>query len=530
MIIPDSFLTALPSCVYVTYVQKAGASDRAGMKVGDLIFKINGQTFNNATEAAQIMRRGQRNRSIDYDILRNNEPITLRVKLAIIGFRISELITFCCGLLTLVLGSLLIISRPQYQAARYLGLTGILFGFYLMVIHSLRGITPDLFLAIELFILFASLLFGVALWINSGWYFPLTIKKTNKQQRQEKNLFYLTVGLIGLIVIVLLYLQINKTLLNYFAVVGLFHLTLFFVLFYGVLSKRGLLKTVPPHYREMNSILKKAGIISGVVALLGSYLVFQQILEPAYLGLIILIPLASYIYTIGKYSLLDLELRVRRNIQYSILSTFWILALISLGIFILFKISGMSLNLPNIRLSFHLIEVLDEPASGPLNTTIERLFYIILGGGFLAVTWRIGRAGKQFIGQKYYRMKYDYRLASHEISRMLHTNLDMYSLARDLAQKLAMLMQLKRVGVLFFRDQNKCCCQEFHGFDGKEWTAYCLSSEAEIVQSILPFQGPLDIRRLPEDISKNFEKFSFRQVIPIRSKERLMGLILVGEK
>jgi serine phosphatase RsbU (regulator of sigma subunit) len=57
-----------------------------------------------------------------------------------------------------------------------------------------------------------------------------------------------------------------------------------------------------------------------------------------------------------------------------------------------------------------------------------------------------------------------------------------------------------------------------------------LNTEAEIFQSILPFQGPFDIKRLPEDISKNFDKFSFRQVIPIRSKERLVGLILVGEK
>ncbi|OGB62287.1 MAG: hypothetical protein A2Y94_00040 [Caldithrix sp. RBG_13_44_9] len=530
MVIPDSFLVTLPSNVYVTYVQKDGASDRAGMKVGDLILKINGRTFNSANEADQNMQQAQLDRSIDYDILRGNELLTLEVKLAVIGFRISQLVIFICGLLFISLSSLLIISRPQFQAARILGIAGILLGYYLMTIQNFRGVSTDIFLLIQVLLMFISFLLGITLWFISGWYFPQVIEKTPKMNHQEKILYYLTTGLIMLIMIIILYLRFSRPSFNYLGLNPLFHLSIFFILFYGIYSKIELRKTAPPHYKEMSNIIRKSGLFTGVFALLLCFLVFRRILEPSYFGLIFLIPLIAYIYTIGKYSLLDLQLRVRRNIQYSIISTFWILALISLGVFILLKISGMSFTLPNIRLSSQLIEVLDEPASGPLNTTIERLFYILLGSGFLAVTWRIGRAGKQFIGQKYYRMKYDYRLASHEISRMLHTNLDMYSLARDLAQKLALLMKLKRVGVLFFRDQNKCCCQEFHGFDGHEWTAYCLNTEAEIVQSILPFQGPLDIRRLPEDIAKNFERFSFRQVIPIRSKERLVGLILVGEK
>jgi len=528
--IPDSFLVRLPPCVYVTYVQKDGASDRAGMKAGDLILKINGQTFKDANEADQNMRQAQLDRSIDYEIRRGNELLILQVKLAVIGFRISQLIIFICGLLLLILGSMLAIYRPQFQAARLLGIAGILLGYYMMTIQILRGTRTDLFLLLQVCLVFITLLLGIALWLNSGWYFPLVIEKTKKILRQEKFLYYLTIALIVLIIIIIMYARFSRPAFNYLALTAIFHLTIFFILLYGIYHKIELRKTAPQHYKEMNSVIRKSGIFTGLFAVLLSFLVVRYNLEPGYLGLIFLIPLSAYIYTISKYSLLDLQLRVKRNIQYSILSTFWILSLIVLGLFILFKISGMSFTLPNIRLSSQLIEVLDEPASGPLNPNAERLFYILLGSGFLAVTWRIGRAGKQFIGQKYYRMKYDYRLASHEVSQMLHTNLDMYSLARDLAQKLALLMKLKRVGVLFFRDQNKCCCQEFHGFDGQEWTTYCLNTETEIVKSILPFQGPLDIRRLPENIAKNFEKFSFRQVIPIRSKERLVGLILVGEK
>ncbi|MEJ2051709.1 MAG: PDZ domain-containing protein, partial [Calditrichota bacterium] len=59
--IPDSFAVQLPHVVYVNQVTAGGASDQAGLQVGDLIYKINGKTFQNSREADQILQQAQLN-------------------------------------------------------------------------------------------------------------------------------------------------------------------------------------------------------------------------------------------------------------------------------------------------------------------------------------------------------------------------------------------------------------------------------------------------------------------------------------
>lgn len=62
----------IPPYVLVTGVVEGGASDRAGMKVGDLILRINGQTFRTAFQADSILRSGTTGKSFVYSILREN--------------------------------------------------------------------------------------------------------------------------------------------------------------------------------------------------------------------------------------------------------------------------------------------------------------------------------------------------------------------------------------------------------------------------------------------------------------------------
>src|SRR5574342_501845 len=61
--LPDSFYRLLPPTARVTDVFKNGASDRAGMQIGDLICRINGHDLKNYEEAAgeadRILRSGE---------------------------------------------------------------------------------------------------------------------------------------------------------------------------------------------------------------------------------------------------------------------------------------------------------------------------------------------------------------------------------------------------------------------------------------------------------------------------------------
>ena len=69
----------------VIAVTEGGASDRAGMKVGDLIIRINGRTFKNSIEADQILAEGQIGKDLIYDVVRDNQVLSLHVIIAAIG-------------------------------------------------------------------------------------------------------------------------------------------------------------------------------------------------------------------------------------------------------------------------------------------------------------------------------------------------------------------------------------------------------------------------------------------------------------
>jgi hypothetical protein len=81
----------------------------------------------------------------------------------------------------------------------------------------------------------------------------------------------------------------------------------------------------------------------------------------------------------------------------------------------------------------------------------------------------------------------------------------MANLARGIVEKLGQLMQLKRVGVLFFRSQKTCCCQEAYGFDGTAWEEFCVSSDREISEALQRFSGAISVEYLPPSLKAGFQ-------------------------
>ena len=528
---PDSFLQEIPYAVRVTQVFKDGASDRAGMRIGDLIYQIDGHGFQDSFEADYIMRQAQNDKSIVYKIFRQGESQILHVKMAIAGFRYSRILPMICGIAYLILGLLLIWFRSQFKAARMLGLAGIFMGYSVAIVFN----TPFLYLTfqggIRFLIFYTSVFAGITLWLNSGLYFPLEIDSSPKLQRREKILnfmaafFVLVIFLLTGIYFLDIWPRVSELLRDKSP--GVFILILFI---YGIYSKIRTRKIVTPEYREMNRVLKNTGLVVGILSIVISVLISQNLVEAGILGLILVAIPAVYMYTIGKYSLMGIKIRVRRNIQYSFMSGLWILLVIFLSGYLVMLISTTLTQFPHIRLSTNFIELTDETVSEQESRTQDRMIFLVLSGSLVLSAWFLGQAGQRFLRTKYDRFHYDYRLAAHQMSQVFNSNLDMYDLAREIASNLAKLMHLKRTGVLFFREQSQCCCQEFYGFDGTAWTEYCLSVQDDIISAVLPFASPVENRQLPEKLKAEFEKQEFKHLVPIRSKERLVGLILVGEK
>lgn len=171
--LPDTFVRQLPPTVHVFDVFKGGASDRAGMQVGDLIVKINGKNFTDMMDADRIMRSARAGKTIDYEVIRNNRTVTLHVTLARFGFDTSLLIPFICGLIMMGFAIFIGQKSPQLKAARLLGLALLLFGFALTIGYNKPPYAyHDFFSMLRNILFYLSLGFGIAFWLDSAFFFP----------------------------------------------------------------------------------------------------------------------------------------------------------------------------------------------------------------------------------------------------------------------------------------------------------------------------------------------------------------------
>ncbi|MFQ5752859.1 MAG: PP2C family protein-serine/threonine phosphatase, partial [bacterium] len=136
------------------------------------------------------------------------------------------------------------------------------------------------------------------------------------------------------------------------------------------------------------------------------------------------------------------------------------------------------------------------------------------------------------IDRKFYRAHQGYSRAASELAEVMATKLNIGELARGISQKLAKLMQLKRVGVLIFRDQKEYCCHEAFGFNSSKWDEFCLQSAQVLIDAIQKFRSEsrFSVDYLPEELRGNFLQSGFRHIIPIRFKNKLSGTLLIGEK
>lgn len=523
--LPDTFLMQIPQSVYVIAVFEGGASDRAGLRQGDLILRINRQGFRDALQADQIMRRGQSDRAVEYDILRANRFLTLHVRLAKLGANIAVPIGFICGLVFMGVALFIGLQRPQLHAARLVSLMLLAFSFPVMVLHQAQFKFDLVGVSVRL-VLVTCLLFGVALLYHSTLYFP---KERPELIEKRWPIFvpYLLAGFWYVLQIILPFYVggFNNGVPFFF---GLITLSLYGLLMFLLFHKRR-----SPEYRKLDRVLRWGTLAAGALAFLISRVAIDGASpRTGFIGLpLVLIPLA-YLYTIGRHRLLNLTVRVGRSFQYTFASWLWGALLAAAFLFLLLKLAHLSFDFPHLRMTGTYLEVVEAPLPSERRELMVKLVMIGLAFGLLFAFRSMNRAGQLFLARKFYRTKYDYRRAVNEMAEVMATKLNMVDLAKGLAQKLAEHIQLKRVGVLFFRDQKETCCMEGHGFAHDQWQSFCLAVDQQLVQVLQKFRSEsrFSVDYLPDHLKTEFERQGFSHLFPIRFKEKLVGALLIGEK
>ncbi len=501
----------------VIAVTAGGASDRAGMYVGDLILRINGKSFKNSTEADRILAEGQVGKDLIYDVLRDNEILSLHVTIAAFGVAFPALVSTLSGLVFFSTGIFLGLVRPRYIAARLSSLTFIAFGYFIVVFLIRRGYILSTFDVVRNITMVIVLYFAVPILIHASHYFP----KERPDLLAHKWIRWIpyAVAVIGIVA-------------TFPLGDGAFYGGLILLVVYSLVIMIVFHKRASDEYKRLNSVVRNTSLIAAAACFLCAvYLLYRfQQQDMGYITLpLILIPL-SHLYTIGRYRLMGLDLRIRRNVQYILVTSLWIVVLGIVAFRILLWLQGAQLPIPNIHLTATSVEVLDLPLQPEQQIWLEKGILMLLSVLVVFVGWRVARRGQNLIDTLYFRSRYDYRRAANELAEVMATKLNMVELGRGMVEKLSGLLQLKRVGVLFFREQCACCCQEAHGFDGTAWAEFCVRHDQELTNALVTLETESSVDALPEGIRNEFRKNGFLYVAPIRSKEKLVGALLVGEK
>lgn len=523
--LPDTFVRVLPITAHVFDVIKGGASDRAGMKIGDLIVRINGKTFQDIYEADRIMRRARAGKTIDYDVIRNNRIITLHVTLARIGFETSLLIPLICGLVLMGFAIFIGMKSPRLKAARLVGLALLAFGFFITAVGK-QPVSKNLFLFIRQVSVYACFGMGLAWWMDSAFFFPK--EWTEILKRKWVRIVPYAFGASAFIILSSLFFKFGAivTRITDFFIIG----ALIYSAFIHVIFR----KERPKELKRLSRVIARTIYIGyaaiAIVVLILQYYKLEK-LNNYRLLFILLIPLA-YLYTIGRYRLLGINLRVRKNIQYSFLSAAWSLIVSSMFIATLVKLLSLNIAVPRFRLTWTSFEILEGSMTPQRQDFIEKAL-VVIGSIFLGfILWRIRVWGQRFINRKYYRAQLDYQYFSREMAEVMATRLGIVELARGIIQRLTELMNLKRCGMLFFRDGETCCYQAAYGFNGAESEEFFLEIDQKFVKFLYNFRmdSRLSVESLPDQVRTYLYQNGFRHVIPIWFKKKLNGTLLIGER
>lgn len=499
----------------VVDVTPGGASDRAGMRVGDLIVRINGQRFGDVYEADRLMRAAPVGRPTSYEILRANVPLTLQVTLAAFGLRLSLVVAALAGVAWMLFGAFLLLARPAIPAARYLGFAFLLLGFTLSVL--LLGRPHGLSRVRDVVIVGCGFL-ALAFFHHACLYFP----------RERASLlarwWVRPAGYALAVASAVAGLAAGGSAAVIAPLVGLN------LAYHGLVRWLGR-RDRTPEIRRMTRALRWAwAAVAGAILLVeAGQLLRPPVVEPGYMGLaLVLVPVAQ-LYTIGRYGLLDLRLRVRRHVQYWVVSVLWGLVPLGLLAWVLVALSGSRVPMPDVRLTGSVVEILRSPLGEAEQALAERLVLMVaaVAAAFgLRALWRRGHA---WLASRFYQASHDYRRAARAVSTLVSGRPDLESLASGFVHVVAKLLQVKRAGLVLAHDGRAFAGSRSHGFAPHEW-ARLAEAATDILEGVRKAQGEVNAEYVFPRLRRLLAAADVQYLFAIRLHDRPVGALLLGEK
>jgi sigma-B regulation protein RsbU (phosphoserine phosphatase) len=499
------------SRLLITDIVSGGVADRAGIRDGDLLLRINGETFTSDREAQTKINR-LIGKSARYTIERGGQTFETDV-LILKAINMSFLGMILQGGSLLIIGVIVVMARPQGRIQRMFARYGIL--SFLFFSHAQGNYDPSLDPMWRVAIFGGT--FVLAGWIGPPAFvqfflnFPVRMRLADS--RAVKVALYAVAVILTAVIAFGQPLGVPQSVTN-FAFFSRFTFILigfsFFVYAYFRLVR-------PERRQALRPILVGVGL--GMAAFIYMLAVaaidpFAAFLNPLILLPALLLPLAAILfgYAIIRYRLMDIDLIIKRSLIYGIVTA--TVAAIYVGtVFVAGSLAADLLGEDPDRLATLLALVVVAFAFDPLKQNAQ--------------AW---------IDRFFYQERYNYQQALLEFAQDLPRRIDLREILESMVHRISSTMHIDNVAVILCDPQGACesaeqnvprsCCR----FEDTEGGLVRLLRTTQTAQSFALLAEEPDSVKLAAADKRALIEGSIVLSVPMFLKDRLIGIINVGSK
>lgn len=501
-----------PVTVYLWHVPVGGASYHAGLRPGDLIYEIDGQTFDRREEADKRFANTLRGQTVTFGVLRGDQTFPIKVTMAQLTIPFSLAGYLLLAFAWLALGLFLGLFRARLPAARLLAI-----GFLGLGLAMLLYEAPDVgFISRPVVIGCLFLFSALASLIHASYHFPREVPRLMGTRWWRYHEYALV--------------PVATALAVKFHGLGLL---LGIVLMVGpqIYLRARFDRRRSRERARMEGLLQLSFLLClGLVAIWALTRDHLSVaLDRSLRSLCAVLVLGAYCGTIAKYRLLGVE--IKRSLQYSLIISAWILTLVAFYVVILDQLSHSNLNFLNISLTMQDIEFHDQAATLEERLRRQKVTSMVLAMLAGLVLIKLGVMGRALLRRKFHRTSSDYLQASSQLNRMFESDLGLQGIAEAIATHLRELLLLKACVTVFFREESEVAALSIaaQNLQGQPGTAIRTNAR-EIARIIKPFRTELSTDFLNHELKSLLCANGLRYIRPIHARNQLLGCIITGEK
>ena len=493
----------------VTDVVEGGVADIAGIKDGDILLKIDGVPIeSNTRKAVDQVNKIPYGVYANYEIERNGKVFNVDVMIVKV-FDVFFLARFLFGLVFLVMGYIVVQSRPEGVVQRYFAYIGMLL---LLNGDNLKFIAIYLPGWLRLILFGGSFILFPIVFLNFVYLFPV-----RRKRKYYKLILYpfIVISVIGLGALAIQdsHPFMPDWLLLFLNNIGLISFgtgSVIFIDSYFRYVSPGQRKPLRPIlYCQFVSLL---GILYiTVINAINTFLIF---IKPVMLlpGLLIVALPLAYGYSIFKYRLMDMQFIIKKSLIYG---------LISAGIAIIY-----------ILLVFGIGNILKGALGENENEALSLFALVVIAFVFDPLKKRVQNS----VDRLFYRERYDYQKALLDFSKILPLKLNVNQIMNSVVNTISSTMHVDKIAGVIINDGKPYSC--FSRNLPEELCVYDYYPKG-ILDRLNKEKNPINVNNLVDQRSYNalsaeethkLAGSGVHLIVPMVSNDRVTGYISAGSK